>query len=215
MGISSDNYLLYNLPDLEVMKSDSLFEYSIWQPDKLYIVLGRANTPERSIFTDIAQKDGVNIIRRDTGGESVVLSPGMLVFSSKITLLKHERPGTIFRIINDQLINSFERVGVKGLYSKGISDLSVNNRKVLGSSMYLKGKTLFYHAVLNIKEDVLIISKYLKHPKREPDYRGGRSHNEFITSLHKEGILFDNSTLKEAISDAFNKIYTILGENMK
>ncbi|MDP3451416.1 MAG: hypothetical protein Q8R90_00550 [Bacteroidales bacterium] len=214
MSSTTNLNLSYNLPDSEVMNSDSLFDFYIWQPDKIYIVLGRANSIEKSVFSEIAQRDGVRILKRDTGGESVVLSPSMLVFSSKITLLKPEKPGNIFRLINEQLINSFLKIGIESLYSKGISDISVNNKKILGSSMYLKGKVLFYHAVLNINEDVSLISKYLKHPTREPDYREGRAHNEFVTSLYSEGYTFEYNTIKEAVTDAFKKLYTILGANM-
>jgi hypothetical protein len=30
------------------------------------------------------------------------------------------------------------------------------------------------------------MEKYLKHPSREPDYRGNRSHKKFVTSLKDE-----------------------------
>jgi lipoate-protein ligase A len=31
------------------------------------------------------------------------------------------------------------------------------------------------------------MSKYIKHPSKEPDYRQGRSHDEFVTSLQQQG----------------------------
>jgi lipoate-protein ligase A len=37
--------------------------------------------------------------------------------------------------------------------------------------------------VLNVAESVECINKYIRHPKREPDYRKGRNHNEFVTSI--------------------------------
>ena len=39
----------------------------------------------------------------------------------------------------------------------------------MGSSMFTKNKTIFYHGVLNISEDVELIEKYLKHPSKEPN----------------------------------------------
>jgi len=41
--------------------------------------------------------------------------------------------------------------------------------------------------VLNISEDPGIFERYLRHPRREPDYRQSRKHSDFVTSLKKEG----------------------------
>jgi lipoate-protein ligase A len=35
--------------------------------------------------------------------------------------------------------------------------------------------------------DLSLIERYLKHPKKEPDYRRGRSHKDFLSSIHKKG----------------------------
>ena len=41
--------------------------------------------------------------------------------------------------------------------------------------------------MLNISEDAEVFEHYLKHPVKEPDYRKGRSHKDFVTSLKAEG----------------------------
>lgn len=46
---------------------------------------------------------------------------------------------------------------------------------------------VFYHAVLNVSETPEFIGRYLKHPSREPDYRSGRRHEDFVTSVHQAG----------------------------
>ncbi len=72
--------------------------------------------------------------------------------------------------------------------------------------MYLNRGVLYYHAVLNISEEVSMISRYIKHPPREPDYRQGRSHEEFVTSLAKEGYKFDYYDIKNAVSKALAEV---------
>jgi lipoate-protein ligase A len=97
-------------------------------------------------------------------------------------------------------------LGIENLNSKGISDLSIGDKKIMGSSMYLKGNDLFYHAVLNVSEEVSLISKYLKHPKKEPDYRKGRPHNEFVTSLHAEGYYIDVDVIMDSVRKALESL---------
>ena len=102
-------------------------------------------------------------------------------------------------MLNDKIMNALSGLGVQNLSMKGISDISIGNKKILGSSIYLRKNTLFYHAVLNISESVDVISKYLKHPTKEPDYRKGRSHKEFVTSLLSEGYTLSAKQLISAL----------------
>ncbi len=197
---------LYDLPDIGIMESLAKFDSYVWQPDGTYIVLGRANSEESSVYSENAIRDNVKIYKRPSGGESVVLTPNMIIFSLKLNILRLSKPRDIFKVINNQLISSFNEVGINNLDSRGISDLSINNKKILGSSMYLKNNILFYHAVLNVKEDISVISKYLRHPKREPDYRAGRDHKEFVTSIWAEGYEIEIPILINSIHKAIKQI---------
>lgn len=204
----------YDLPDIHVLESESNFGVTFWQPDNFYIILGRANCAEHSLHTQEVVNDGIKVYKRPTGGESVVLSPRMLVFSAKISSESLGKPKYIFHLINTKLIEELSKAGIKNLNSKGISDLSIGEKKILGSSMFLSGKTLFYHAVLNISEEISLISKYLKHPKREPDYRNGRAHDDFVTSIYKEGFIIDKELIKASIEKAFSNLFKELGSYM-
>lgn len=196
----------YTLPDAAILYSPDEYSYKVWQPDKLYAVLGRANNIDDSLITGNITKDNVSVLKRPSGGEAVILSPGMLVISAKMKFHKEMNTKQIFNRINTLLIDRLSALGIKGLHSQGISDLSINDRKILGSSMYLSKDVIFYHAVLNISEDVSLISKYLKHPTREPDYRKGRSHLEFVTSIHKEGYPLTSRELSSVLTLALQQI---------
>jgi len=190
----------YNLPDADIMNSPKEYTFKIWQPDKLYVVLGRSNDAEGSLVMENIIKDNITVLKRPSGGEAVILSPAMLVFSAKIRFERDMNTKQIFNRINANLINRLSALGIKDLHSRGISDLSIGARKILGSSMYLNKETIFYHAVLNISEEVSLISRYLSHPKREPDYRKGRGHTEFVTSINNEGYTLDSQELILAIT---------------
>lgn len=196
----------YTLPDFGIFNSELEFDSYVWQPDGTYIVLGRANDSESSVYTEFAQRDDIKIYKRPSGGESVILTQNMIVFSMKINIIKLKKPRYIFDIINKHLINSLKNIGIDNLNSRGISDISILDKKILGSAMYLKNNILFYHAVLNVKEDVSLISRYLKHPGREPDYRAGRNHNDFVTSLKAEGYNIKIPLIIDAMREAINNI---------
>ncbi len=201
--------LPYYLPDIKNLSSENGVNYIIWQPDDIYIVLGRSNIAERSLNENLVLRDQVKVLKRPSGGETVVLTPNTLVFSIKIPAEKLQHPKSIFNIINNSLIVEFSKYGISDVHSRGISDLSIGDQKILGSSMYLKEKTYYYHAVLNISEKPDFISQYLKHPTKEPDYRIGRNHTEFITSLYDKGYNLSIRECTEIIENGIEKILNI------
>ena len=174
----------YSLPDAKLYReAGDGTDWLVWQPEQRVLVLGAANQAAASLHLEKVWADQIPVFKRPSGGETVILTPNMLVISLRFHSITLDNPKVYFRRINGILIRQLSLVGITGITEKGISDLVIGEQKILGSSIYRRRTMVFYHAVLNISESIEIISKYLKHPAREPDYRLGRSHEEFVTSV--------------------------------
>ncbi len=176
----------YDLPDAALFggTGDGML---VWQPAETIIVLGQSNTPERSLILENVVSDDIPVTKRPTGGEAVILTPRMAVIT-----VAREFPGLVrsrdfFMEVNGMILDILSDLGVKNYGTRGISDITIGHRKILGSSMHRRENRLVYHAVLNIAGDPSIFERYLRHPSREPDYRRNRPHGEFVTSLRNEG----------------------------
>jgi len=180
----------YDLPDAFLFREGTV-GYIIWQPEKTLIVLGQSNIIESAIYSDAVAKDGLRVTKRPSGGETVILTPSTVAFTIAKRFPVMIPFKEYFRLVNSVVVAGLEELGVSRLGSKGISDITIGNRKILGSSMRKVNDKLVYHAVLNLGEDPAIFGRYLRHPGREPDYRAGRSHSEFVTSVAGEGYNFD------------------------
>ena len=197
----------YNLPDFDIMHDEETSAgYFLWKPDDVYVVLGNSNKPGENLNEKEIEEDDVQIYKRPSGGETVVLTPNTLVISVKITLDKFSDPKYYFRYFNQKIIEGLENVGIKDVSYRGISDIALKSKKILGSSIYRKRKALFYHAVLNVSEPVTTIERYIKHPTKEPDYRKGRTHKEFVTSLHNEGYPFSVNQISNSLKMVLSEI---------
>lgn len=179
----------YNLPDINILGKSDVKSYSLntWIPDTTYIILGQSNSIEKSVITEKIVKDEVRILKRPSGGESVVLTPNTIVISSVIKTSSFKNPKEYFEKINEKIIQVLRKLGIQDLHHKGISDIAIGEKKILGSSIYRRKDTVFYHAVLNVSETTDFMEKYLTHPNKEPDYRKGREHKDFVTSLSEQG----------------------------
>jgi len=176
----------YDLPDA-ILFSNATDDCIVWQPERQCLVLGQSNTPENSLIIENVAGDNIPVTKRPSGGEAVMLTPATIAFTVSKVFNTPVHFRDFFRMVNNIVIDCLADLGVRDLGSKGISDITIGNRKILGSSMRNTHGCLIYHAVLNVSEDPDLFEKYLRHPKREPDYRTGRSHAEFVTSLKAEG----------------------------
>jgi lipoate---protein ligase len=198
----------YDLPDAYLLTDFSMgLRKLIWIPREKVLVLGQSNDAFKSVIMDKANADGIRIVRRPTGGESVLLTPGMVIISILFTNIKGIQSKKIFQIMCSRLQNALEDLGVEHLHFTGISDLAIEEKKIMGSAIYRNPDMLFYHAVLNVSEEPDEIARYLHHPQKEPDYRQGRTHDEFVTSLKKEGYAFTveeiHKQIDEYLQDSF------------
>lgn len=167
----------------------------VYEPAGVCCVLGAGGSPDRDLILENLAADGVPRLRRRGGGGTVVLSPGQLVLALATEVGSPFANREYAAAINAWFIEALERLGVRGVVQRGISDLAIGERKILGTSIYRRRLVLFYQASLLVANDLSLFSRYLAMPARVPEYRAGRSHEEFCTTLEREGCRF---TVREA-----------------
>ena len=71
----------------------------------------------------------------------------------------------------------------RGIGRRGTSDLALADRKVSGNSVRMKQRHLLYHGTLLFDFPLDLIGRVLSMPPRQPEYRGRRPHEAFVTNL--------------------------------
>ena len=192
-----------NLHDhlMDELSSDRPFRFSLWLPESIAVVIGYSQRPAREVHLDRCRKDGVPVLRRRGGGGAVVLMPGVLCYTIAFASRQSDSPYYFFQKINgfiaDQLENSF---GIFGILSAGISDLAIGDKKILGCSMHKSRHHYLYQGSLLVHPEIDLIEHLLRHPSKEPDYRRGRDHPSFVTSLRQLGYTLSADQIKNEMS---------------
>ena len=159
----------------------------IYEPDTLCAVLGAAGRPEQDLLLDALAADNVPWMRRRGGGGTVVLGPGQVVIAAVTEVSSPFRNKEYAAEINGWIVEALSGVGVEGIHPAGISDLAIREKKIVGTSIYRTRLVLFYQASLLVDTDISLFTRYLSMPSKVPDYRRGRTHEQFCTTLAREG----------------------------
>lgn len=169
------------------------------------VVLGRGSDPDVEVFVDRCREDGVPLLRRHGGGCAVVLDPGNLVVSVAIPVEGLTRTKEYFQKCTDWMIEGLTQCGIEEVYYDGVSDLVIGEKKIAGSCVYRMKNWFYYSVSLLVTPDIPLMMDYLKHPPREPEYRRGRPHDEFVTGLAE----VDGSLTVEGLVDRLKNVLVL------
>ena len=147
------------------------------------VIIGRGGKQADELHRQAIARDGVPLYRRPGGGCAVVLDPGNLTVALGLPLPGVGGITSAFATISTWLCDGLAACGFPGARQQGISDLVLDGRKIGGSCIYRTRGLLYYASTLLVDPHLDLVERYLPHPPREPVYRDGRPHRQFMGSL--------------------------------
>lgn len=158
----------------------------LWEPKSPMVVIGRSSPLSMEVNLEACKQDNVPVFRRISGGQSIVTGPGCLMYA--VLLDYRLRPelrmlDRAHEFVMSQLRKALNSIGIDA-EMKGTCDLVYDGRKFSGNALRCRRNWFLYHGTILLESfDTGLITRYLGNPKRQPDYRAGRSHADFITSI--------------------------------
>lgn len=181
----------------------------IWESPTIFVVLGYTNSAGREVDRQACLSVGVPILRRCSGGGTVVQGPGCLNYALVLHIerdpLLRDITGTNLYILqrHADALCSLTRHAIE---VQGDTDLTIDGRKFSGNSQRRKGNVLLFHGTFLYGYSLDAVERFLPHPSAEPSYRQHRPHNAFLTNLPVDGKALKASLLQtwdshEALSE--------------
>lgn len=163
----------------------SLEVLRLWEWPGEAVVLGAGGRLLQEVHLDRCQHDRVPVLRRSSGGGTVLLGPGCLLFSLIVPYRRHPALADLhasYRYLLEPICRGLESFH-QPIRQAGISDLVWGEKKFSGNAQQRKRHHLLHHGTLLYAFDLTRLEVYLKHPPRMPEYRLDRPHLEFVTNL--------------------------------
>lgn len=158
----------------------------IWVPQQRIVVLGNSQDASQELRAENVLADQIPVIRRIAGGGAVVLDSSVVCYALRLKKSSHLQIGDYFRLgvsLAQELLRKHYQLKTQSL---GISDLCIDDRKILGCSLYIPKHYALFLGSLLIHDHRAVMDRYLAFPSRQPDYRQGRSHGDFTTHLQEQ-----------------------------
>jgi lipoate-protein ligase A len=156
-----------------------------WSWAEPAVVLGAGCRLAEDVDEPACRADGVPILRRASGGGTVLQGAGCLSFSLVLAYAREPILNDIRGSYNCILGRIGEALAdlLPEIEHAGTSDLAAGGRKFSGNAQQRKRSHLLHHGTLLYAFDLGQVGRYLRLPARQPDYRGGRDHDRFLMNL--------------------------------
>lgn len=172
-----------------------------WEPQKYFVVLGYSGKVNLETNTLACRQGKIPILRRASGGGTVLQGPGCLNFSLILKInqasLKHITQTNAYVLKRHQ--KALEPIIGQDIKIQGLSDLTLGSLKFSGNAQRRKQHHVLFHGTFLLRFDISRIADYLPVPSKQPDYRQNRTHQGFLTNLNVEA-----AKIKSAIQRAWN-----------
>lgn len=162
---------------------DTLF---CWESPVPFVVVGYSNRLESEVQLEACRREGIPVLRRISGGGTVVQGPGCLNYA----LVCRMDPEGEFRDVvstNGSIMKRhaelMSRLAGRKVRVEGHSDLAIDGRKFSGNAQRRRRHHLLFHGSILHDFDLTLLPRYLKHPTQEPGYRDARPHEDFVMNL--------------------------------
>lgn len=157
----------------------------LWESPQYVVVLGRSSQAKLEANLGACRRLGIPVLRRASGGASVLIGPGCLMYA--VVLSYQLRPQLRMIEAAHQFVLAKLRAAIvpqlPEVAPSGTSDLTLNLRKFSGNSLRCRRQHLLYHGTIVYDLDISVMSECLGTPNRQPDYRADRPHEEFVANI--------------------------------
>ncbi len=176
----------------------------IWESPIPCVVLGISNHLASEVDTAACTERNVPILRRVSGGGTVVQGPGCLSYALTLRIPETGPLATITG--TNRLVMETNRAALENLFGqpvtiRGHTDLETGGRKFSGNAQRRGRRALLFHGTILYAAELGLINHLLRHPSREPVWRARRTHHEFVGNL---------GATREAIVTALREAWSAL-----
>ncbi|HWN93652.1 MAG TPA: hypothetical protein VNT99_01355 [Methylomirabilota bacterium] len=194
---------------LDLCQKERVEILRLWESRQHFVVAGYGNRVEHEVNVDECSRRGVPILRRCSGGGTVVQGPGCLNYNVTLRIPEGGPLATVTgtnEFVMERNRAAFEELlGLKvsvqghtdlafaslapttvptsGEYKSRKYDDETHWLKFSGNAQRRRRRALVFHGTCLYNFDLNLIEALLRFPSAPPEYRAHRSHTRFVRNI--------------------------------
>lgn len=180
-----------------------------WTCRQAAVVLGVSRDFDAEVDRSECLRRDVAVLRRSSGGGTVAIGSGTLQWAVVFPHASGEPPSldAAKLVANGAVAAALAAVGAApALDVDAWGDLRRGDRKVGGLAIRRQRAATLVHGTLLADADLAEVAALLRHPQREPAWRRGRSHADFLAALGAIDVEAFAGALDEAFATALARV---------
>ncbi len=186
----------------------------LWQ-NKPCVIIGRAQNPWLECHLSELEKDGLEVIRRQSGGGTVYHDLGNLNYTFLCPNSQYDKAKNLKTIIDGLALLKIH-ASISPRNDIMVNDLNNEPRKISGCAFRETKHKSFHHGTLLINADTSSLSRYLHHKQDSTiNAKGVTSVRSKVTNLSEINNIKDTSLYESALIKAFCQNFNATNSNVK
>ena len=196
---------------LDLCEDEGAEVLRFWESGQHFVVVGYGNRIENEVNVEECKRRGVPVLRRCSGGGTVVQGPGCLNYAVTLRIPEHGLLTTVTG--TNAFVMERNRLALMALLGSSVSvqghtDMAIEIGKRVdeprlmkfsGNAQRRRREAVLFHGTILYAFDISLLEASLATPSNQPDYRNKRRHSDFVTNLSLSA-----SAVREALRSAWN-----------
>jgi lipoyltransferase/lipoate-protein ligase len=183
-----------------------------WQNNRAAVV-GYSQSVEAEVNFNVCRKEGIEVVRRFSGGGAVYQDLGNLNYSITIetehSLIKSLDVTQSLKKLCSGVLMMLETLGTKPCFESP-SNILINNKKVSGNAQARRKKTILHHGTILVNANLDLLVEVLNASNRARTIKGVASKKSPVTNLSDElGWQISIEKVKESLQQGFEHAFSV------
>jgi lipoate-protein ligase A len=155
-----------------------------WHRTRPAIPLGRFQAYEDEVATEYVQDEGIDVIRRITGGGAMFAVPGDIITYS-MYLREEDVPTDVeesYEVLDEWVLDGLGAVGLEAFHEP-LNDISHPEGKIGGSAQLRSGDAVLHHTTMSYSVDIEAMLKALRIGKEKVSDKAVKSAEKRVARI--------------------------------
>ncbi len=183
-----------------------------WERYRPEVVIGRFQSVSNEVDEEAARREGVDIIRRTTGGGAMFSEPENIITYSvyaPLELVSGMSTVDSYAFLDRWVIETFRSLGIEAYYEP-INDISSTNGKIGGAAQARRHGAVLHHAMLSYEMDAAKMLRVLRIGQEKISDKAIKSAEKRVGPLKRQTQL-PREEIKERMIETFSRMHTESG----